>query len=246
MLPITEFNAIIILYNQETEEKNVDINAKKLIEIKINKVISSLEKNNMSGIYCETRQAALEHVKNLLNDGDTVSMGGTQTAKECGIDTLLKNGNYNFLDRAKEGITPEEIDRIYRETFSADAYITSTNAITAQGELYNVDGNSNRVSAMLFGPKKVIVVAGYNKIVENIDHASIRVKSKAAPANCLRLSCETPCSVTGSCISLQKNPSGICDGCASENRICSNYTIMSRQRRPGRIFVILVGEELGY
>lgn len=224
----------------------MDSNAKKIIEIKINNVISALEKNNMTGIYAENKECALEEVKKLLNDGDTVSMGGTVTASECGIVDLLHSGRYNFLDRMKPGITPEEIDKVYRDTFSADAFVTSTNAITENGELYNVDGNSNRVSAMLFGPKKVIVVAGYNKIVNNIDDAIKRVKTDAAPANSIRLNCDTPCSKTGRCISLSKNDSKICDGCASDGRICANYTIMSHQRRPGRVFVILVGEALGY
>lgn len=224
----------------------MDDNAKKLIEIKINKVISSLQKNNMTGIYAPDVNAALNEVKKLLNDGDTVSMGGTATAKECGIVDLLKSGKYNFLDRNRQGITPAEIDKVYRDTFSADAYITSTNAITENGELYNVDGNSNRVSAMLFGPKKVIVIAGYNKIVHNIDDAVKRVKTTAAPANTLRLGCDTPCSKTGECISLSNKDSYICDGCSTDARICANFTIMSRQKRPGRVHVILVGESLGY
>lgn len=224
----------------------MDANAKKLIEIKIRKIIDNLEKNNMTGIYAPDKSSALDEVKKLLKDGDTVSMGGTITAFECGITDMLKEGNYNFLDRNRPGITPDEIKQIYRDTFSADAFITSTNAITENGELYNVDGNSNRVSAMLFGPERVIVVAGYNKIVHNLDSATERVKTKAAPANSLRLSCDTPCAKTGNCISLSKKDSYMCDGCMSDNRICANYTVMSRQRKSGRIFVILVGEELGY
>lgn len=224
----------------------MDVNAKKLIEIKINNVISSLNKNNMTGIYAPDALSALEEVKKLLKEGDTVSMGGTVTAKECGVIPLLKSGKYNFLDRSREGITPDEIEKLYRDTFSADAYITSTNAITESGELYNVDGNSNRVSAMLFGPKKVIVIAGYNKIVHDIDDAIKRVKTTAAPANTMRLSCDTPCSKTGKCISLSKYDSKICDGCSSSDRICANYTVMSHQKKPGRVFVILIGEELGY
>lgn len=224
----------------------MDKNLKKIIDTKISNIISSLEKNNMTGIYAPDKATALEEVKKLLKSGDTVSMGGTATAGECGITDLLRSGEYNFLDRNREGITPEEIDRVYRDTFSADAFVTSTNAVTENGELYNVDGNSNRVSAMLFGPKKVIVVAGYNKIVSDIDDAIKRVKTTAAPANSIRLSCDTPCAKTGKCVSLAKAGSKICDGCASSDRICANYTVMSRQKRPGRVFVILVGEEMGF
>ncbi|MBQ7901740.1 MAG: lactate utilization protein, partial [Clostridia bacterium] len=135
---------------------------------------------------------------------------------------------------------------IYRAVFSADAFITSTNAITENGELYNVDGNSNRVSAMLFGPERVIVVAGYNKIVADINDAIKRVKTIAAPINSARLGVETPCTKTGKCVSLAKANPEICDGCASDARICANYTIMSRQKRSDRVYVILVGEELGF
>ena len=224
----------------------MDKNATTIMEIRIQKIIKALNENNMDGYYAKDKEEALKMVKSLLNNGDTVSMGGTVTAKECKIPELLKNGDYTFLDRGKEGITKEEIDKVYRDTFSADAFITSTNAITERGELYNVDGNSNRVSAMLFGPKKVIVVAGYNKIVRDINEASLRVKTKAAPPNCVRLNCDTYCSKTGSCVSLNQKDQYICDGCKSEDRICANFTIMSRQRRKGRVHVILVGEELGY
>ena len=224
----------------------MDNNLKELVQIKIDNVISALEKNNMTGIYAPTSKDALSEVEKLLKDGDVVSMGGTVTAAQSGVADLIKSGRYNFLDRAKPGLTPEEVHEVYRQTFSANAFITSTNAITENGELYNVDGNSNRVSAMLFGPDKVIVVAGYNKIVQNIDEAIKRVKTTAAPANCVRLSKNTYCSKSGKCVSLSNNGSQICDGCASEDRICCNYTIMARQRQKGRVFVILVGEELGY
>ena len=224
----------------------MDNNLKDLIKIKIENIISALEKNNMIGIYAPTCEDAVKEVEKLLKDGDTVSMGGTVSAKESGVADLIKSGKYNFLDRSAPGLTPEQIHEIYRKTFSANAFITSTNAITENGELYNVDGHSNRVSAMLFGPDKVIVIAGYNKIVRNINEAIYRVKETAAPANCVRLSKNTYCKENGRCVSLNNNSSLICDGCTSEDRICSNYTIMSKQRQKDRVIVILVGEELGY
>ena len=219
---------------------------KKIIEIKINNTITALAKNNMTGIYAPDCKAAVEEVKNLLSEGCIVSMGGCATAAESGVLDLLRSGKYKFLDRNVPNLTPEQIMDIYRKTFSADAFITSTNAITEKGELYNVDGNSNRVSAMLFGPDKVIILAGYNKIVADIDDAVKRVKTTAAPANATRLGCDTPCSKTGKCVSLTKQNPDICDGCSSDSRICANYTVMARQRRADRVYVILVGEELGF
>ncbi len=224
----------------------MDVNTKKIIEIKINNVIDALSRNNMNGIYAPDCAAAVREVEKLLSDGCTVSMGGCATAVESGILDLLRSGRYNFLDRNVQGLTPDQIMDIYRRTYSADAFITSTNAITENGELYNVDGNSNRVSAMLFGPDKVIVVAGYNKIVSDINDAVKRVKTTAAPINATRLNCDTPCRKTGKCVSLTKESSYICDGCATDSRICANYTIMAHQRRSDRVYVILVGEELGF
>lgn len=224
----------------------MDDNVKKIVEIKINNVIKALESNNMTGIYAHDCNAAVKEVEKLLNDGDTISMGGTMTAKESGIANLIKSDKYNFLDRSAPGLTPEEVKAIYTKTFGADVFVTSTNAITENGELYNVDGNSNRVAAMLFGPEKVIVIAGYNKIVPDIASAVQRVKTIAAPANCARLGMKTYCNEKGKCVSLNESEPDICSGCKSDDRICSNYTIMSRQRRKGRVFVIFVGEELGY
>lgn len=122
-----------------------------------------------------------------------------------------------------------------REAFFADTYLTSTNALTEEGELYNVDGNGNRVAAMLFGPKQVIVVAGYNKIVADMEAACRRIEKIAAPANVVRLGLSAPCAQTGECMH-----------CHSEGRICCDYVRMGMQRTPGRIKVIIVGEPLGY
>lgn len=220
--------------------------SKKIAEIKINNTIAALAKNNMNGIYAPDCKSAVNEVEKLLTEGCTVSMGGCATAAESGILDLLRSGRYNFLDRNVDGLTADQIMDIYRKTFSADAFITSANAITERGELYNVDGNSNRVSAMLFGPDKVIVVAGYNKIVSDINDAIKRVKTTVAPINATRLNCDTPCAKTGKCVSLSKENPYLCDGCASDKRICANYTVMARQRRADRVYVILVGEELGF
>ncbi len=223
----------------------MDNNQKILLEKKIQKTIDALTKNRMKAYYVPTSEDALELVKSIIEPGACVSMGGTKTAEQAGIKEMLKNGNYNFLDRMKAN-SPEEIMDIYRKTFSADYFVTSSNAITENGELYNVDGNSNRVSAMLFGPSNVIVVAGYNKIVRNIDEAIIRVKTQAAPPNCIRLNIDNYCAKTGECVSLKNSCSDMPSGCASDTRICCNYTVMAHQKNKDRVKVIIVGEELGY
>lgn len=216
----------------------------KFVEEKALEVIKALENNNMNGYFAKTREEAKKIAESLLNDGDVVSHGGSVTLKECGITELLKNGKYTYLDRSVPGLTSDEIMEIYRKSFFADAYFTSTNALTVNGELYNVDGNANRVAAMLFGPKKVVVIAGYNKIVNSIDEAAKRVKSIAAPANCLRLEKDTYCNKKCQCVAL--NDDSIFAGCQSDDRICRNFTVMSKQGVKGRVNVIIVGEELGY
>ena len=212
----------------------------------IERTMEALRKNNMQPYYAESSAEAKELVKSLLEKGSTVTHGGSLTLKQTGITELLSNGDYNYLDRSKAGPDREKVEEIYRRSFFADTYLTSSNAVTEKGELYNVDGNSNRVAAILFGPKSVIVVAGVNKIVPDIRAAVERVKKIAAPKNTVRLECKTPCASTGECISLRNNDSVACDGCKSEARICCNYVVSAQQRQKDRIKVILVGEELGF
>lgn len=210
---------------------------------KIGKVLAALEKNNMQGIYADKISDVVPKIKELISPGETVSVGGSVSLFESGVIDLLRSGNYNFLDRYADGLTPDDIREIYIKSFSADTYFLSANAITENGELYNVDGNSNRVAALVFGPKSVIVVAGINKIVKDIDAAITRVKTITAPKNCTRLNCDTYCNKTGKCTAADKQDFS---GCPSDNRICCNYVVSSHQRIKNRIKVILVGEELGY
>lgn len=212
----------------------------------IEKTMEALRRNNMQAYFVETKEQAKELVNSMLTKGCTVTHGGSVTLKETGITELLKSGEYNYLDRSAPGLTREQVLEIYRKAFFADVYLTSANAITENGELYNVDGNSNRVAAILYGPESVIVVAGYNKIVPDIKAAVQRVKTQAAPKNTVRLSCKTPCSATGECISLKKENSFACDGCKSPERVCCNYVVSAQQRQKDRIKVIIVGEEIGY
>ena len=212
----------------------------------IETTMENLKANNMKPFFVEKKEDVLAVVRTLIKEGDTVSNGGSETLKQCGIIDELKSGRYNYLNRSREGITPEEVESVYRDTYSADAYFASSNAITETGCLYNVDGNSNRVSAILYGPKSVILVCGYNKIVKNIEEAELRVKEKAAPPNTVRLNCDTYCAKTGKCVSLSKLGREIPDGCRSKARICCNYVVSAQQRHIDRIKVIIVGEELGY
>lgn len=209
---------------------------KKTFKYHIDKTIENLKKNNMDAYYAPTKEDALQKAASFLKSGDSVSVGGSMTLFEIGlIDYLKGRKDINFLDRYKEGLSNDDIQKIYRDSYFADDYFVSSNAITEDGELYNVDGAGNRVSAMIFGPKNVIVIAGYNKLVKDRDAAIERVKSIAAPANAMRLSKKTPCTKTGYCMD-----------CASDDRICCDYVLMGRQRVKNRIKVIIVGEELGY
>lgn len=205
------------------------------IETKIEQTIAALEKNNMSGYFAKTAAEVDALLISLIPPQSTVSVGGSQTLFEVGVLELLRAGDYTFLDRYAEGLTPEDIKALYRQSFSADVYLTSTNAITESGELFNVDGTGNRVAAMIYGPDRVIVICGYNKIVKDVDAAIERLKQVAAPMNVNRLSRKTPCAELG-----------YCTDCSSPDRICNAYTLIKKQGRPGRIHVILVGESLGF
>lgn len=213
---------------------------------RIEKTMDALRKNYMQAYYCETADAAREKVRELMKEGDTVTHGGSVTLEQCGITELLKCGDYNYLDRTVPGLTAEQKQEIYKKAFFADVYLTSANAITENGLLFNTDGNSNRVAAIMYGPTSVVVVAGYNKIVADLDEAFLRLRTVASPKNTVRLNCATPCTKTGKCISLNNENSKFGDGCKSPQRICCNYTVTAQQRNKDRIKVIIVGEELGY
>ena len=217
-----------------------------VMEAKVKKTMENLRRNNIKPFYVETKEEVVPLIKTLVKEGDTVSNGGSVTLKQTGVIDELKSGKYNYLDRSREGITRAEIEAVYRDTYSADVYFASSNAVTESGYLYNVDGNSNRVSAILYGPASVVLVCGYNKIVKDIDEAVKRVKTLAAPPNTVRLNCSTYCAEMGSCMSLNNDGGEICDGCHCEARICCNFVISAQQRHIDRIKVIIVGEELGY
>lgn len=204
-------------------------------EMKINRTIEALKKNNMNGYYAKNRDEVIELIKDIVKEGSKVAVGGSETLSELGILEHLRSGRYDFLDRYKEGLTREEVTNIFKQSFLADAYLSSCNAITENGELYNVDGNGNRVAAMLYGPDKVIVICGINKIVKDVDEAIKRNREISAPMNAKRLNKKTPCTKVGYCMN-----------CNSPERICNEYTLIKKQRSSERMYVIFLNENLGY
>jgi len=213
----------------------MDNNLKSIMDKRIKRTMDNLEKNNMEAFYAEDASKVIEIVNTLVKDGETVSVGGSMTLFETGIIDYLKSGRFNYLDRYEAGISPEGVKEVFRKAFSADTYFTSSNAVTEDGALYNVDGTCNRIAAMLYGPDKVIVIAGKNKIVHDADSAIERVRNIAAPANAVRLNRKTPCVSTGYCMD-----------CSSPERICNSYALIGRQAAKGRIKVIIVGGDFGY
>ena len=210
---------------------------------RVERTRGNLAKNRIDSYFVESREQVIPLLKTLLTPEDTVTVGGSVTLDECGIPAFLAGGDYKYLDRYDESLTRDQVEEIFRAAFSADAYICSANAVTEQGEIYNVDGNSNRVAAILYGPKSVIMVCGWNKIVRDLDQAVLRVKNISAPSNAARLSCDTYCATAGRCVG---DRGGLADGCACDGRICCNYVVSAKQRHPGRMKVVFVGEELGY
>ncbi len=205
------------------------------MDARIERVMNGLRLNKMKPYYAENRERLLDIVRELVKDDKLITSGGSMTLKESGVtDMLCREFSGAYLDRAS-GKDREEVEEIMRKAFVSDTFLASTNAVTEDGELYNVDGNGNRVSAMIFGPRQVIIVAGVNKIVKDLTEARERVEKIAAPKNTVRLEKNTPCAKTGKCAH-----------CHSDDRICCSYVTLGQQRVPDRIKVILVNEELGY
>ncbi len=208
---------------------------KKTYEIQAKTVIKALEKRNMKGYYCPDCASVVKLADELTPQGATVAFGGSVSVTESGVMGMLKNrDDIHLIDRSK-ATTPEETKQIYRDSFSSDVYFMSTNAITLDGELVNIDGNGNRVAALIYGPDKIVMIVGMNKLVSTVEDAVNRVSDIAAPANGVRLNKQTPCATTG-----------FCHDCLSPECMCSHTVITRRCYTPDRIHVILVGEALGY
>lgn len=197
-------------------------------------IIKELKKRNMEGYFYENSASCVNAIMEMIEDGSVVSWGGSESVKECGLMDAVQKGNYQLIDRFS-GTTPEEGRQLYAKATLADYYLMSTNAITLNGELINIDGAGNRVACLIHGPKNVIIVAGMNKLVTDISSGYDRVKNIASPANVQRLGKNTPCFHTGRC-----------GECFSPDCICSQTVITRRSGVPGRIKVFLIAEDLGY
>lgn len=213
----------------------MDDTVKWYMEKRVERTITSLKKHNMQGIYVENTEQLMNKIDELIPANSLVAVGDSMTLLETGVIERLRSGKYKFLDKYKPGISRIEKDQIYRQTFTADTFLCSTNALTEDGELYNIDGNGSRVAAMIYGPKQVIIVAGVNKIVKNLQEAELRVRNYAAPMDAKRLNKKTPCTTLGYCVD-----------CQSEDRICNDFVVIKRQFNPNRIKVIIVGGSYGY
>lgn len=212
----------------------MDQNAAFVTQLHIEKTLENLKKNRMNGYYAKDQAALMEILEGLCASKGTAAVGGSMTLKETGVLDWIRS-NFDFFDRYAQGLTKAETTEIFRKAFSADYFFTSTNALTEAGELVNIDGTGNRVAAMIFGPEKVIVIAGINKLVKDEAAAYARLNQYASPANCVRLNRKTPCAKTGYCMN-----------CSSPDRICASYATLRWQTNPDRVHVIVVNENLGY
>ena len=213
----------------------MDTNVKEANKVRIETVIKGLEKRNITGHYCETAADAVKTIESLIAEGSQVSWGGSATLNEIGIKDVLKAGNYDVNDPMDPSVGRDESTMRRKKALTCDAFLASLNAITMDGEIVNVDGTGNRIAAIAFGPDKVILVAGVNKIVKTAEDALVRARTVASPINSQRFGLKTPCSITGAC-----------SNCDSPDCIC-NVIVTTRHSKPaGRIKVLLVGEILGF
>lgn len=208
---------------------------------RIQELIKRLGENNISAFYVKNRRQAFEKVMSMIPKGSVVGFGDSLTLRQIGVVDALAKGDYTFLNPWKPGTSVEENIKLKKRALTSDVFVTGTNALTLDGKIVNVDGHGNRVAAMLFGPNKVVIVAGINKIVENLEEALKRIRNKTAPVNVKRhpeFDPMPPCGITG-----------LCSDCSSPWRICNKTVIIEREYDNNKykpiITVVIVGEELG-
>ena len=197
-------------------------------------IIRNLEKRNMEGYYFENSKDMVAAILEMMPQNSIISWGGSASVTESGMMDALKAGSYTLIDRMAAK-TPEESREIFSKTVMSDYYFCSSNAITLDGELVNIDGNGNRVACIIQGPAHVMMIVGMNKVVKNVEDGVNRVRTCACPPNAMRLNMKTPCAVTGRCAD-----------CYSPECFCNQIVVTRRSRHAGRIKVFLVGEELGF
>lgn len=209
-------------------------NVKKANKIKAETILNAFEKRGIKGYYCDSKEDALELALTFINNGDKVACGGSMTLGEIGLKDKLGDMDIDLVDPFKYS-NPEEMFEERVRTLSTDVYFMSSNAVTMDGILVNIDGTGNRVAALCYGPKKVVLIVGMNKITASEDEAVARIKNDACPANCIRLNKKTPCAATGKC-----------GNCLSQGNTVCSYTVSTRFCSTGRLNVILVNDCLGY
>lgn len=209
----------------------MDANEFKRNEMLAQLIIKGLQSRNMTGYYAESKEKAREIALSLMPNGCSVSHGGSCSIKEIGLIDELKSGRFNYIDRN----TAPDKHQAELDAYDCDVFLGSSNAITEDGVLVNIDGNSNRVSAYAYGPKKVVLIVGMNKVAKDVDSALKRARNVAAPVNAQRFGLDTPCAKTGSCLN-----------CKSPDTICCQFLITRFSRHKGRIHVVLVNDTLGY
>ena len=200
-------------------------------ELLAQKVIKGLESRNMTGYYAANKEEALKKALEIIPEGSSIAMGGAMSAHEIGLVDAVKNGNFRFIDRDKA----EDKRACMLESYDADFFLASANAMTDDGIIVNIDGNSNRVSMIAQGPKKVLFIVGMNKVCADIDSAMKRARNVAAPTNAQRFGLSTPCAKLGTCMD-----------CKSPDTICCQFLITRFSRHKDRIHVILVNDNLGF
>lgn len=208
----------------------MNVNMRNRNEVLAQTVIKGLESRNMSGYYAADKEAAVKQALELIPEGSSIAMGGCASAHEIGLIKVLEDGNYNYINREK--LSPRES---LLAAYDADVFLSSANAITSDGVMVNIDGNSNRVSCIAQGPKKVVFIVGMNKVCSDLDAAMKRARNVAAPANAQRFEVKTPCKTTGKCFD-----------CKSPDTICCQFLITRYSRHKDRIHVILVNDTLGF
>ncbi len=205
------------------------------MEQRISTLINNLDKRNMKGYLVNSRKELLLLLEELIPADSTVGCGDSITLEETGVFTFLREGSYQFYDKFDRNLSKEAKLAIYRKNFSADTFLTGTNAITMDGQIFNIDGNGSRVAPMLYGPNQVIIVIGINKICEDLDAAIKRTRQIAAPLDAKRLGKSTPCTSLERCID-----------CKHKERICNDFVLITGQFVKDRIKVIILPEKIGY
>lgn len=194
--------------------------------------VKALNANNFDAMYLANPENLLPKLAEMVPEGSSCSVGGSVTLEETGVLDYLKSGRYRYYDRYAPEVNPDEV---FAQALGCDYYFTSTNALTMNGELFNIDGRGNRLAAICWGPRRVIVITGYNKIVPDLQAARDRLKTIATPANAIRLGIKTPCAATG-----------CCSDCRSDVRICVQELVTGFQKPEGRISVIVLGGSFGF